>query len=58
VCRGTQQRMKDMQQVAADESLPWEPTPLDFVLFFRGWEAGERGAREDCMADSKKRSVG
>jgi hypothetical protein len=58
LCRSTQQRMKDMQQVAEDESFPWEPTPIDFVLFLRGWEAGERWAREDCTSDNKRRSAG
>jgi hypothetical protein len=57
-CRSTQQRMKDMQQVAEDESFPWEPTPIDFVLFLRGWEAGERWGRKDCIADNERRSVG
>jgi hypothetical protein len=47
-----------MQQVMEDESFPWELTPLDFVLFLRGWEAGEKWARENHPADNKKRSVG
>ena len=57
-CRSTQRRMKDMQQVTEDQSFPWEPTPIDFVLFLRGWEMGERWAREDCMTDNRIRSVG
>jgi len=45
-CKRTQQRMRDMQQVIENKKFPWQPTPLDLVLFLRGWDAGEKWARE------------
>jgi hypothetical protein len=49
--------MTDMQREVEDECLPWEPTPLDLVLFLRGWDAGEKWEQEIGSGDKRKQFV-
>jgi hypothetical protein len=41
-CKRTLVRTQDMRQILYSEDMPWDPTPLDFCLFLRGWDAGEK----------------
>ena len=57
-CKATRQRISDMRKISEDESFPWEPTPLDFWLFVRGWEAGEKWERANRSADNDTPDLG